>query len=275
MLKPSAAVNGSFLVIKDDSKDSRLKKEFFTNPFSSIAVKDKKEVKKYVLIIDEINRGNIAQIFGELITLIEDEKRETLPEELRVILPYSKESFSVPDNVYIIGTMNTADRSVEALDTALRRRFSFIELAPNEQHEEISKNVVISGESFDFQEVLKTINNRIEKLVGRDHKIGHSYFIEKFKDNKGWTWENYLQAFANKLVPLMQEYFFGDYGKMCLVLGTGFVGTKENNSSNKKGFFAAFDHENIDEFNEKPIWELKPIKTEEEFKNALTILLNK
>jgi len=271
MLKPSAAIKGSFLVIPADSKDTRLKKEFFTNPLSSIEVKEKKEIKKFVLIIDEINRGNIAQIFGELITLIEDEKREGLPEELRVTLPYSKESFSVPENVYIIGTMNTADRSVEALDTALRRRFSFIELAPNEKHEEINKKVTIATSEFNFQEILETINKRIEKLIGRDHKIGHSYFIQK----NGWTWENYLHAFSNKIVPLMQEYFFGDYGKMLLILGQGFVNKKEGNSSDSKNFFAKGDHENIDEFNDKQIWELKQIKTEEEFKNALNILLNK
>jgi predicted RNA-binding protein with PUA-like domain len=271
VLKPSKASQGSILLFPTESNEKYLKKEFFTNPQSTLEVKEKKEIKKFVLIIDEINRGNIAQIFGELITLIEDEKRETLPEELRVILPYSKESFSVPENVYIIGTMNTADRSVEALDTALRRRFSFIELAPNEKHEEIDKKVIIAASEFNFQDILETINKRIEKLIGRDHKIGHSYFIQK----NGWTWENYLHAFSNKIVPLMQEYFFGDYGKMRLVLGQGFVDVKELNGSSSKKFFANEDHENIDEFNEKPIWELKPIRTEVDFKNALNILLNK
>jgi 5-methylcytosine-specific restriction endonuclease McrBC GTP-binding regulatory subunit McrB len=128
--------------------------------------------KNYVLIIDEINRGNVSQIFGELITLIEDDKREGCAEALEVMLPYSKKSFSVPPNLYIIGTMNTADRSVEALDTALRRRFSFIEMLPQEDNPDIR-----DIKDINLKDVLKSINRRLETLLSRDHMIGHSFFL--------------------------------------------------------------------------------------------------
>ena len=163
----------------------------------------------YVLIIDEINRGNVSQIFGELITLIEDDKRLGNSEALEDVLPYSKEKFGVPPNLYIIGTMNTADRSVEALDAALRRRFSFEEMLPKPEvitnREKGDKSIV---EGINLGLVLETLNKRIELLVDKDHQIGHSYFlsVESIKDLKS--------AFQNKIIPLLQEYFFGDYGKI-------------------------------------------------------------
>lgn len=168
--------------------------------------------KNYVLIIDEINRGNVSQIFGELITLLEEDKRLGASESIQVKLPYSKNLFGVPKNLYIIGTMNTADRSVEALDSALRRRFSFTELMPRP---ELLKDKVISG--IKLSDILDTINKRIEVLIGREHTIGHSYFI------KISTLEDLTNVFRNKIVPLLQEYFYNDYGKIGLVLGKGFV----------------------------------------------------
>lgn len=178
-----------------------------------------KKVKPYIIIIDEINRGNVSQIFGELITLIEEDKRLGNEEALEVMLPYSKEKFGVPPNVFIIGTMNTADRSVEALDTALRRRFTFEEMPP------VSDLIKTKGsakdnlgviETINLPKVLDTINNRIEILSNRDHKIGHSYFM------KVTSLPELKATFKKNIIPLLQEYFYNDYEKIGWVLGEGF-----------------------------------------------------
>ncbi|ELP9119666.1 AAA family ATPase [Campylobacter lari] len=166
---------------------------------------EKPELKPYIIIIDEINRGNVSKIFGELITLIEPSKRIGANEELKVRLPYSKDEFGVPKNVYIIGTMNTADRSITSLDTALRRRFEFVEMMPKPS--ELSKI-----EDIDLQELLKAINTRIEYLLDREKTIGHAFFIgidslEKLKN-----------VFQNKIIPLLQEYFYNDYALIKAVL---------------------------------------------------------
>lgn len=169
-------------------------------------------LKPYIIIIDEINRGNVSKIFGELITLIEPSKRIGEPEELRVTLPYSrndfydKKGFGVPKNVYIIGTMNTADRSITSLDTALRRRFEFVEMMPDVS--ELSTDC----EDVNLQELLQAINTRIEYLLDREKTIGHAFFIgidnlEKLKD-----------VFQNKIIPLLQEYFYNDYTLIDVVL---------------------------------------------------------
>lgn len=171
----------------------------------------------YVLIIDEINRGNVANIFGELITLIEEDKRQGKDEALEVMLPYSKDPFSVPANLFIIGTMNTADRSVEALDTALRRRFSFVEMMP--KPELLSEDV----DGVNLKDLLTTINHRIEVLKDRDHLIGHSYFM-KVKSK-----EQLIDVIYRNVIPLLQEYFYGDYGKIRMVLGDGFVAKELEN----------------------------------------------
>jgi 5-methylcytosine-specific restriction protein B len=307
----------------------------------SFSIEDKKEAiktvldedykkdshKNFILIIDEINRGNISQIFGELITLLEEDKRAGAPEALEVTLPYSKEKFSVPPNLYIIGTMNTADRSVEALDSALRRRFSFEEMPPKpellspermiwklwwdyptvywgkepyqskedalfsllEPEELLNKEKVSLWKSefennekneeqiallkpyhygFNLCELLSTINNRIEILLDKDHQIGHSYFMSvgSVKDLKA--------VFQHKVIPLLQEYFFGDFGKIGLVLGQGFVVKQESKSAS---VFASFDHEAADDFAERPVYSLKNAlkMTDDVFKQALADLMGK
>jgi hypothetical protein len=184
--------------------------------FKEIAIKAKYDLESnYVIIIDEINRGNISKIFGELITLIEPTKRIfALPKEhpQEVILPYSKKLFGVPNNLYIIGTMNTADRSITNIDTALRRRFVFEEFPPLHNHPSIGV-VEIEGEIIKLQHILKTINIRIEYLLDKDHQIGHSYFMNIN------SWESLCDKFRNNIIPLLQEYFYNDWEKIRLVLG--------------------------------------------------------
>lgn len=192
------------------------------------------DLTPYVIIIDEINRGNISQIFGELITLIEDDKRLGKKEAIEITLPYSKDRYGVPPNLYIIGTMNTADRSIEALDTALRRRFSFHEKAVKPdliRTEGASKGII---ESIDVVKMLETINQRIEKLIDKDHQIGHAYFMDC------QTIPDLKMAFQNKVIPLLQEYFFGDHGKIGLVLGNDFI-VKQDNSQFTFAKFKGFD----------------------------------
>ena len=181
------------------------------------------EPKKHVLIIDEINRGNVSAIFGELITLLEEDKRKGNKEHTEVKLPYSGDNFSVPNNVYIIGTMNTADRSVEALDTAFRRRFSFVEMQPN-------PNILSEVENVDLSKLLETINKRIEVLIDKDHQIGHSYFIgiQNIVDLQ--------RTFKDKIIPLLEEYFYGNFGKIGLVLGGEFIKLAENQVAFPKNF---------------------------------------
>ena len=165
----------------------------------------------YVFIIDEINRGNISKIFGELITLIEDTKRKGMTEEMSTILPYSGSLFSVPSNVYILGTMNTADRSIALMDTALRRRFQFVEMMPDT---DILKNVTVEG--VEIAPILKKINERITFLYDREHTIGHAFFIKLI----GSPNINTLGSiFEKSIIPLLQEYFYEDYQKIQLVLG--------------------------------------------------------
>jgi hypothetical protein len=189
--------------------------------FKRMAIKAKMNPeKKYALFIDEINRGNIAGIFGELITLIEKDKRETV----EVVLPYSKTVFSVPKNLYIIGTMNTADRSIEALDTALRRRFSFYECKPDPSLLGQSEMPTVG---IDLELLLEKINQRIEVLLDRDHTIGHSFFMKI--ENKSDPLEELKKIFENNIIPLLNEYFYNDRSKIKMVLGPAFVEEKAVN----------------------------------------------
>ena len=165
----------------------------------------------YVFIIDEINRGNISKIFGELITLIEPSKRVGADEEMTAILPYSAKPFGVPNNVYIIGTMNTADRSIATIDTALRRRFYFKEMLPRPS---VLEDVYVDDVSISA--LLDLINKRISVLYDREHTIGHAYFMPLKKDN---SIETLAKIFENNIIPLLQEYFYEDYEKIRLVLG--------------------------------------------------------
>ena len=189
-----------------------------------------------------------------------------------VTLPYSKEKFGVPSNLYIIGTMNTADRSVEALDAALRRRFSFEEMPPksdliNTEGKLSETKGILELDEFDdinLPLLLNKINERLEKLLDKDHQIGHSYFIN-VEDLNGLK-----LAFQNKIIPLLQEYFFGDYGKIGLVLGKGFVEKQETNEN----IFADFTDADANDFSEKPIFKIKRLASDDNFINAINSLLN-
>jgi 5-methylcytosine-specific restriction enzyme B len=243
----------------------------------------KGQLLNYVLIIDEINRGNVSAIFGELITLIESDKRIGEENELSVVLSYSRDRFSIPSNLYIIGTMNTADRSVEALDTALRRRFSFTEMLPQpellspsamicrlfwehknldwteepykSEEEELFEFLGIPGELHDekqkiwdqmkaendqskldyfvgfeskcsginLKNLLTVINERIEILLDREHTMGHSYFINVY------SIDQLRSVFRDSIIPLLQEYFYGHYDKIELVIGSAFIDRKDAN----------------------------------------------
>ncbi|EHS0799518.1 AAA family ATPase [Campylobacter lari] len=182
--------------------------------------KDEKTNLPYIIIIDEINRGNVSKIFGELITLIEPSKRIGESEGLKVTLPYSGEKFGVPKNVYIVGTMNTADRSITSLDTALRRRFEFVEMMPD------TSKLSTDCKGVNLQELLKAINTRIEYLLDREKIIGHAFFIGVENLN------NLKNVFQNKIIPLLQEYFYNDYALINVVLNENGMLEKQDINNN-------------------------------------------
>jgi len=206
-------------------------------------------VKKYALIIDEINRGNIARIFGELISLIEPDKRLGAEHETKVSLPYSQEDFSVPHNLYIIATMNTTDRSIALMDSALRRRFTFEEVMPQPKLLK-GLNFTIEGTQIRLDQLLETINQRIEFLYDREHTIGHAYFM------KCKSIEDVMNVFRHNIIPLLQEYFYDDWQQIELILG-GSAGNPENQDY----FLYKRDVDPKDVFNKPLPIELQPKTT--------------
>jgi len=224
-------------------KKEEIKRDFFVKSSSPSAGTE--ETKNFVLIIDEINRGNVAGIFGELITLIEENKRKGKPEALEVTLPYSQEPFSIPDNLYIIGTMNTADRSVEALDAALRRRFSFVPMMPDTKDLKPLRNSKV-----DLHALLKKINERLIQFLDEDHQIGHSHFWELH--SKADPIAALREVFADKIIPQLEEYFHRDRARLRLVLGDAFV---EKVEADEKLFNGDADDM---EFELRPTYKLRP-----------------
>jgi predicted RNA-binding protein with PUA-like domain len=210
-------VEGIRPVVDPDLQDGDMKftiKDGIFKEMCAIAKRD--AANKYLLIIDEINRGNISKIFGELITLLEPDKRAGAQNEITVQLPYSQESFSVPSNLYVLGTMNTADRSIALLDIALRRRFTFKEIMPD------LSLVSADVEGVKLRELLKMINSKIEIMIDRDHQIGHSY-LQKITNI-----DDIYDAWYTRIVPLLQEYFYNDWERLEKIIGkhsgtTGFI----------------------------------------------------
>ena len=253
------AYNAAYEGLKDEYKedevsydDKKLKVKNYINKEKAF-----KEAKKFVLIIDEINRGNISKIFGELITLLEEDKRIGTSNQIVVNLPYTKEKFSLPNNLYIIGTMNTSDKSIAQIDIALRRRFIFEEMMPD-------YDVLDEIDGIELDKLLITINERVEFLLDRDHLIGHAYFVNCNSSS------DIINVVINKIIPLLQEYFYGDNEKVGMVLGgiglsedDKYIVYREEKSANKifKGF------KNISDIGSKEFFRVKSNIGIEELKN--------
>ncbi|WP_253809488.1 AAA family ATPase [Vibrio sp. RE88] len=216
-------------------------------------------LKNFVLVIDEINRGNISKIFGELITLIEDSKRsgKGQAETIEVVLPHSGEKFSVPNNLHIIGTMNTADRSLAMMDTALRRRFNFVEMMPKP---ELLEGAEVKG--VDLQRLLEVLNQRIEILYDREHTLGHAFLLPVKAlvdaDEEGKAFNVLVSVFKNKIIPLLEEYFFEDWSKIRLVLADNqkpahlqFVEETEQKAENLRSLFGK--GHNLDQYGQSVV----------------------
>lgn len=211
-------VEGIRAVVDDEDPNAPVRYEVQPGIFWEMCEKARNDRDHhYALFIDEINRGNISKIFGELITLIEEDKRDDHEnqenQKIIVTLPYSKSPFAVPSNLHIIGTMNTADRSIAHMDTALRRRFEFKEMMPDPRK---LKDIDMSDEGIDIPQMFYTMNKRIEVLYDREHTIGHAYFMPLLKNASLKTLQ---EIFTFKILPLLQEYFFEDWAKIRIVLG--------------------------------------------------------
>ena len=243
--------------VKEDSEDNKdLKYTIHSGIFKKICERARNDKdKNYVLIIDEINRGNISKIFGELITLLEPTKRLGESEELKIRLPYSGEEFGIPKNLYILGTMNTADRSIALLDIALRRRFNFIEMPPKYN---LLKTINCKEGEINLQDLLEAINTRIEFLLDKDHLIGHSYFIN-IK-----TFEDLKKVFRYSIMPLLQEYFYDDFEKIREVLNIGGNDNDKESFIIKKEIPQNFSNTLKTKFEKKPIY----VINEEAFNNC-------
>ncbi len=219
-------VEGLRPVLDEDADGGQVRYEIRPGAFKKLCDRARRDPQhRFAMVIDEINRGNISRIFGELITLIEPDKREGAKNEVSVLLPYSSEPFSVPRNVDIVGTMNTADRSLALLDTALRRRFEFVPVLPDLG---VLRGIRVGN--IDVARMLEAINHRIESLYDRDHVIGHAYFIGLGDVAEGGARFTALgEIFRNRILPLLEEYFFEDWRKIRLVL-----------ADNQKGVDAQF-----------------------------------
>lgn len=198
---------------------------------------------KYVLVIDEINRGNIASIFGELITLLEADKRTFMPEAMQTILPYSKQSFGIPPNLYLLGTMNTSGRNTTTIDAALRRRFAFKTFPPLPA---LLSYPIEAG--VDLVKLLTVINQRINLLLGEDYQIGHAYFMNVY------TLDDLCILFTNNIIPLLRSYFFNDWQKIAMVIGQHFF---EQTPSPDYTLLAPIDAPMVDFPSTQPSYQLK------------------
>ncbi len=253
------AYNAAYEGLKDEYKEDEVSYDDKKLKVNNYINKEKtfKEAKKFVLIIDEINRGNISKIFGELITLLEEDKRIGTSNQIVANLPYTKEKFSLPNNLYIIGTMNTSDKSIAQIDIALRRRFIFEEMMPN-------YDILDETDGIELDKLLITINERVEFLLDRDHLIGHAYFVNCN------SYSDIINVVINKIIPLLQEYFYGDNEKVGMILGgigsskhDKYIVYREEKSASKifKGF------KNIGDIGSKEFFIVKSDITIEELKN--------
>ena len=202
--------------------------------------------KPYALLIDEINRGNVSGIFGELITLIEEDKRASV----HVTLPCSRTTFTVPKNLFIIASMNTADRSIDAVDAALGRRFSRIEMQPKPELLQIDEKKP-KYLSIDLKQLLETINRRVEFLLDRDHRIGHSFFMKIRGNSEQEELNNLRTVMKNEIIPLLEDYFYGDLNKVAMVLGTTLIRKTDTLSFSR----VCFDTGDRLDLPDKNLWE--------------------